>query len=44
VITRPMNGYGLPDWIRITLGTAAQNARVLSALKGALPLHTSSLP
>ncbi len=43
VITRPMNGYGLPDWIRITLGTAAQNARVLSALKGALPLHARSL-
>jgi len=32
VITRPMNGYGLPDWIRITLGTAEQNRRVMDAL------------
>lgn len=32
VITRPMNGYGLPEWIRITIGTAAQNIRVMNAL------------
>lgn len=33
VIVRPMNGYGLPDWIRITVGTPEQNARVISALR-----------
>ncbi len=33
IITRPMNGYGLPDWIRITLGTPAQNARIMAALR-----------
>ena len=32
VIVRPMTGYGLPDWIRITIGTPEQNAKVLAAL------------
>jgi histidinol-phosphate aminotransferase len=33
VIVRPMDGYGLPEWIRITVGTPAQNRAVLKALK-----------
>jgi histidinol-phosphate aminotransferase len=33
VIVRPMAGYGLPDWIRITVGTPEQNQKVLAALK-----------
>ena len=33
VIVRPMDGYGLPEWIRITVGTSAQNRAVLKALK-----------
>lgn len=33
IIVRPMNGYGLPDWIRITIGTQEQNEQVLAALK-----------
>lgn len=33
IIVRPMNGYGLPEWIRITLGTAAQNRRLMDALR-----------
>lgn len=37
IITRPMNGYGLPEWIRITIGTPAQNERVIAALRGLLP-------
>lgn len=32
VIVRPMGGYGLPDWVRITIGTPEQNALVLKAL------------
>jgi histidinol-phosphate aminotransferase len=32
VIVRPMAGYGLPDWVRITIGTPEQNRRVLNAL------------
>ncbi len=36
VIVRPMDGYGLPEWIRITVGTPAQNRAVLKALKEVL--------
>ena len=36
VITRPMGGYQLPEWIRISVGTPAENERGLSALKSAL--------
>jgi histidinol-phosphate aminotransferase len=36
VITRPMGGYQLPDWIRISIGTPKQNARCLAALQTAL--------
>lgn len=33
VITRPMGGYQLAEWIRISIGTEAENSRCLSALK-----------
>lgn len=33
VITRPMGGYQLPEWNRITIGTPAENERCLSELK-----------
>ena len=36
VITRPMSGYGLPAWIRISIGTPAENARSLAALRAVL--------
>jgi histidinol-phosphate aminotransferase len=36
VITRPMGGYKLPEWIRITVGTPAENERCLDAMKKAL--------
>lgn len=36
VIVRPIAGYGLPDWLRVTIGTAAQNQRFLTALDSAL--------
>jgi histidinol-phosphate aminotransferase len=32
VIVRPVAGYGLPTQLRITIGTEAENARLLSAL------------
>ena len=32
VIVRPMGGYRLPEWIRITVGTPAENERCLAAL------------
>src|SRR5437867_2364153 len=33
VITRPMGGYQLPEFIRISIGTPAENTRCLAALK-----------
>lgn len=36
VIVRPMDGYGLPEWIRITVGTPEQNRRVMEALDAVL--------
>jgi histidinol-phosphate aminotransferase len=36
VITRPMGGYQLPEWIRISVGTPSENERSLTALKMAL--------
>ena len=35
VIVRPVDNYGLPNHLRITTGTAAQNERLLAALAGA---------
>ncbi|MBM3824653.1 MAG: histidinol-phosphate transaminase [Verrucomicrobia bacterium] len=37
VITRPMASYGLPEWLRLTLGTPAENQRCLKALTESLP-------
>jgi histidinol-phosphate aminotransferase len=36
VIVRPMAGYQLPEWIRISIGTPEENARCIAALKTAL--------
>jgi histidinol-phosphate aminotransferase len=36
VIVRPMGGYQLPDWIRISVGTPVENARGMEALKRVL--------
>jgi histidinol-phosphate aminotransferase len=36
VIVRPMGGYQLGEWIRITVGTPDENARCLEALSQAL--------
>jgi len=36
VIVRPIGGYGLPEWLRVTIGTEAENARFLQALEKAL--------
>ncbi len=32
VVARPMGGYGLPECLRITVGSAEENARLLAAL------------
>lgn len=36
IITRPMGGYQLPEWIRISVGTPDQNLRCLTAMKEVL--------
>jgi histidinol-phosphate aminotransferase len=36
VIVRPMGGYQLPEWIRISVGTPAENERCIAVLKKAL--------
>ncbi len=36
VIVRPMGGYGLPEWVRVTLGLPEENTRFLKNLKAQL--------
>jgi len=36
VIIRAMSGYKLPDWVRISIGTQAENQRVLEVLDAVL--------
>ena len=36
VIVRPMNAYGFPDHVRITFGTAEEDARTIAALEAVL--------
>jgi histidinol-phosphate aminotransferase len=36
IIVRPMSGYGLPNFLRITVGTATENQRLLTALPAAI--------
>ena len=38
VIVRPIGGYGLPEWLRVTIGTEPDNARFLEALEKALEM------
>jgi len=36
VIVRPVANYGLPEFLRVSVGLAGQNARFLDALKASL--------
>jgi histidinol-phosphate aminotransferase len=36
VIVRPMGGYQLPEWVRISIGTPKENKRCLETLQAAL--------
>ncbi|NLC23144.1 MAG: histidinol-phosphate transaminase [Oxalobacter sp.] len=36
IIVRPVGSYGLPKWLRITIGLPEENAAVISALKDVL--------
>ena len=36
VIVRPVGNYGLPQWLRISIGLPQENAAFIEALKNAL--------
>lgn len=36
IIVRPLTGYGMPDWVRITVGTEQENDELISVLKSLL--------
>ena len=36
VIVRPVAGYGMPEWLRVTIGSETENARFLDALSKAV--------
>ncbi|MBK7677395.1 MAG: histidinol-phosphate transaminase [Candidatus Accumulibacter sp.] len=36
VIVRPLVAYGMPDWLRVTIGTETENLRFLAALEASL--------
>ena len=40
VIVRPMSIYGMPTFLRVTIGTMTENRKCITALKKALSLHT----
>jgi histidinol-phosphate aminotransferase len=42
VIVRPMGSYGLPEWVRITVGTPKENKRCFEALKTVLASPATS--
>jgi histidinol-phosphate aminotransferase len=43
VIVRPCNGYDLPEFLRITIGTPEQNARLIGTLEAVLrEVHPST--
>jgi histidinol-phosphate aminotransferase len=33
IIVRPLKGYGLPEWVRISVGTMQQNEKCIAALR-----------
>ncbi|WP_301101857.1 histidinol-phosphate transaminase [Propionivibrio sp.] len=38
VIVRPLGGYGMAEWLRVTIGTEAENQRFLEALESSQAL------
>ena len=37
VIVRPIAGYGMPEWLRVSIGLESENARFIEALAKAVP-------
>jgi histidinol-phosphate aminotransferase len=36
IIVRPVGGYGLPQWLRVSIGLPEENAGFINALKSVL--------
>src|SRR5213594_1364178 len=39
IIVRPLKGYGLPEWVRITVGIMEENRKLIAALREAMGAH-----
>jgi histidinol-phosphate aminotransferase len=39
IIVRPLKGYGLPEWVRISVGTMDENRQLIAALRDIMRLH-----
>jgi histidinol-phosphate aminotransferase len=37
IIVRPLKGYNLPEWVRISVGTMEENKKLVAALKKVMP-------
>jgi histidinol-phosphate aminotransferase len=40
IIVRPLSGYGLPEWVRISVGTMEENKKLVAALGEVIRDHT----
>jgi len=43
IIVRPLKGYGLPEWVRISVGTMEQNKKLIAALNEVLGADVGQL-
>jgi histidinol-phosphate aminotransferase len=43
IIVRPLKGYGLPEWVRISVGTMKENKKLIAALREVLGLEVRQL-
>src|SRR4030095_3724557 len=39
IIVRPLKGYGLPEWVRISVGTMDENKKLIAALREVIRAH-----
>jgi histidinol-phosphate aminotransferase len=39
IIVRPLKGYGLPEWVRISVGTMQENQQLIAALRDITRSH-----
>jgi histidinol-phosphate aminotransferase len=41
IIVRPLKGYGLPEWVRVSVGTMGENKQLIAALRDIIRSHQS---